>query len=254
MSRPDQTNITQLEELRRLCARCSLRNLCLPAGLSGPQVDALERHVQKRHPIKGGDHLIHAGQPSRAIYVVRNGSFKSYELLENGDTQIVGLHLPGELFGLDALAADHHRLSAEALETSTICALPLDDFHRTSREVPDVTRRIMTTVSRELIGAAETHSLLARRSALERVALFLHRYCQRLHRAERNARSFELALSRQELANYLGLQLETVSRAFSRLRDAGVINAERRLVEVVSSDGLARAAGIQDEPDSCRNA
>ena len=254
MPSSDQTNITQLDELRRLCARCSLRHLCLPAGLSGEQVDTLERHVQKRRPIQAGNHLIHAGQPSRAIYVVRNGAFKSYELLENGDRQIVGLHLPGELFGLDALAGDYYRLSAEALETSTICALPLDDFHRTAREVPDVTRRIMTTVSRELLGAAENHSLLARRSALERVASFLHRYAQRLDRAGRNAYSFELALSRQELANFLGLQLETVSRAFSRLREAGIINAERRLVEILSSDGLARAAGIQDQPDSCHNA
>lgn len=243
--------LSRLDRLRRVCSGCSLRNLCLPAGLDQSEIEALEVRVEKRRQLKAREYLHRAGDPSTAIYVVRFGSLKSYRLRQDGELQIVGLHLPGELFGMDALADDHHQLSTQALETSSICALPLVEMDRIMRDIPNVNRQILGMMSREMGEASENHVLLARRAAAERVALFLCRYIDRLIRVGMRANSFELAISRQDLANYLGLQIETVSRAFGRLRDQGIIQVDRRLIDIKDAAALRREAGLNADGQYC---
>lgn len=223
-----------------------MRQLCLPAGLDPDEVSQLDKLVQKRRKVQTEEFLFHEGDKAQAIYAVRIGSFKSFRLRENGVWQIVGIHLPGELFGMDALADKRHQVSVQALETSNVCSLPLADLEKLSARIPSLGHQVMRMTSRELNAAYDNHELLSRRAAQERVALFLCRYSDRRRTSGLQADSFDMAISRQDLANYLGLQLETVSRAFRQLKDDGCINARRSLLEIKDMDALRAAAGFCD--------
>ncbi len=237
------SSLIQLDEVRRICSGCNMRELCLPAGLQPHEVSELDQLVQKRRHLKADEYVFRAGDMTRAIYAVRIGSLKSFRLHEDGSWQIVGIHLPGELFGLDALADQYHQISVQAMETSNICALPLADLEDISARIPSLSRQVMRMASRELNTAHDNQELLARRSARERVAMFLCRYSDRRRNCGLQANSFDMAISRQDLANYLGLQLETVSRAFRQLKDSGCITASRSLLEIKDMTALREASG-----------
>ena len=238
----DHTRL-ELNQIRRLCRNCFLKNLCLPAGLNEEQIQELEVKVQSQQRFDGDEYIYRMGEPSKAIYVLRSGSAKSYLLGGEGEIQIVGLHLPGELLGLDALQNPVHALTVQALEPTSVCALPLDELDRVMEELPAINRQIMKLVAQDLSDASETHTILARTSALERVSLFLKRYSERLQRRQQRGDHFRLSVSRQDLANYLGLKIETVSRMFSRLRDEGIIEVDRRLIAIIDPVALDLAAG-----------
>ena len=226
--------------MRRICSGCSLRELCLPAGLDYEAISALDEFVEKKQDVHPQQLAYRAGDPASNIYAVRLGSFKSYRLRESGEVQIVGIHLPGELFGLDALASDRRQIYTEALEKSNVCALPVTDLERLSREIPAIGRQIMRLMAKELNSSYAEHELLANDGALTRVAKFIWRYVQRRQQVGLQTRQFDIAISRQDLANYLGLQVETVSRAFRELRDGKIITASRSKIEILDLAGLQK--------------
>lgn len=240
------SKLIQLDEVRRICSGCNMRDLCLPAGLKSEEVQRLDKLVQKRRQLAVDEYLFHNGDMAQAVYAVRVGSLKSMRLGEDGSMQIVGIHLPGELFGLDALAESHHQVSVQALETTSICALPLLNLESVSVQIPSLSRQIMRMTSRVLNAGHDNHELLARHSALERVALFLCRYADRRRSCGLRADSFDIAITRQDLANYLGMQLETVSRAFRQLKNTDCIDAKRSLLEIKNLTALREAAGLCD--------
>jgi len=232
------TQIIELGAMRRICSGCSLRELCLPAGLDHEAISALDEFVQKKQDLQAHEIAYRAGDAAANIYAVRHGSFKSYRLRENGDMQIIGIHLPGELFGLDALASGQRQIYTETLEKSNVCALPVADLERLSREIPAIGRQMLRLMARELNSSYEEHELLANDTALTRVAKFIWRYVQRRQQVGLQTRQFDIAISRQDLANYLGLQVETVSRAFRELRDKNIITASRSKIEILNQAGL----------------
>ncbi len=245
MSIAASPKIMELAAMRRICSGCSLRELCLPAGLDSDAISALDDYVQKRQDVPSHALAYRAGDPASNIYAVRQGSFKSYRMRDNGDLQIIGVHLPGELFGLDALASEQRQVYTEALEKSNICALPIHDLERLSQDIPAIGRQLMRLMAQELNNSHEDHELLANDSALTRVAKFIWRYVQRRQQVGLQTRQFDIAISRQDLANYLGLQVETVSRAFRELRDRKIITASRSKLEIL--DLVALQALIRKE-------
>ncbi|MDX1570628.1 MAG: helix-turn-helix domain-containing protein [Xanthomonadales bacterium] len=228
-----------------------MRHLCLPAGVQRDELSQLEQRVMKSAPVEPGRFLFHAGEESRSVYVVRFGSFKSLHVSASGEEQIVGVHLPGEVFGLDGIATQKHALDAVALEKSGVCSISFDQIDAIMKELPNLQHQIMSMMSREL-GEQQSHQvLMGRRSAVERVAMFLLRYSERLELRGFVGESFALALSRQDLANYLGLKIETVSRTFGKLRDQKLIEVDRRLIVILDFDGLRNAAGLEDDEAAC---
>lgn len=232
--------------LIRKCAHCSLRTLCLPAGVDRGELASLEQRVVKTPPIDAGRFLFHGGDQARSVYVVRFGSFKSVRVSKDGEEQIVGVHLAGEVFGLDGLARGNYHLDAIALEKSAVCGIAFEQLDAALKELPNLNRQLMSMVSREVTDQQSHQVLMGRRSAMERLALFLLRYSERLELRGFVGDSFSLALSRQDLANYLGLQIETVSRTIGKLRDNELIDVDRRLISILDMDGLRQAAGLDD--------
>jgi len=239
-----------LAQIRRGCAHCSLRQLCLPAGISPQELQQLDDIVRRRRPLAPGERLFRPGDPLSAVYVARDGAFKTVALSEEGEEQVLGFHLPGELIGLDALGAGAHRCEAVALTTANVCEVPFEQLAGVAAQLPSLQQQLLRVIGQSM-GRDQDHvGMLVRRQAGERIALFLHGLAERYRHLGQSATQFKLPMSREDIARYLGLALETVSRGFGRLQDDGVIAVEGRRVEIVDPaelDRLAHNAEV-DEP------
>lgn len=227
------SQILDLLALKRGCATCSLGELCLPATVQKSDLERLDRVVAARRPLPRGASLFRAGEPLRALYVAREGAFKTYTYDEQGHLQILGFHLPGELMGLEALAGDRHRCYAEALQSSRVCEIPVGELERVAREIPGVQAQLMRILARGAVRDQEHVQMMGRRQAIARIAAFLSSLARRYGALGFSPRRILLPMSRHDIANYLGLVIETVSRAFARLQSEGVIAVDRRRVEIL---------------------
>ena len=216
-----------LYQLRRSCSTCSLSELCLPMGLLPGDIQRLEELVTSRGPVNEGEHLFRVGDPLRDIYAVRGGYFKSYLVESNGREQVLGFHLPGELIGLDAIWPERHQCNAVALNTASVCELPYAKVADLGRQVPGLQNSMLRLLSKEL---ALSHSLAGDFSAEERIAGFLLSLSSRMKARGHSETHLTLAMSRRDIANYLRLATETVSRVFSRFEEDGLVSVDRREV------------------------
>lgn len=242
--------VINLEQLRRGCSYCSLQALCLPGGLDSEQLQRLDDIVQRRKEVSKGSRLFHAGDGMGAVFVAREGAFKSVSQDANGNESIVGFHLPGELIGLDAMGSGRHRCEAVALTSAMVCQVPYEQLNKVAAELPAFQQQLMRVIGQEVDRGHEQIELLMRRQANERIALFLHSLSERYQRLGANPYQFRLPMSRDEIANYLGLALETVSRGFSRLQDDGVIQVHGRAISIVRADVLKQIAHGEDADTS----
>lgn len=241
------TNVLDLSQLRRSCSSCALSELCLPAGIGNDDLERLDTAVRDKRTLDRGGMLYRDGDPFEALYVVRSGSLKTFVLDDSGDVQILGFHLPGEIIGFDALASNQHVSQAEALERSSICELPYARLQQVTSEVPALHRQLMRVISREVIEEHRHLVMMGRQQAQEQLAIFLKSLADRYQRLQRDSTALTLSMSRYDIANYLGLVVETVSRLFSRLEEMGVLEVNRKSVRICRPDLLAelcRSSGV----------
>lgn len=239
--------VINLHQLRRGCSYCSLQQLCLPGGLDHEELQRLDDVVQRRREIERGARLFRSGDPMGAVFVAREGAFKSVSQDENGNESIVGFHLPGELIGLDAMGTGAHRCEAVALTPAMVCQVPYEQLTEVAAQVPALQKQLMRVIGQEVGRHHDQIELLMRRQASERIALFLHGLSERYQRLGHDGLEFRLPMSRDEIANYLGLALETVSRGFSRLQDDGVIEVHGRAISILDGTQLREIAhGSED--------
>jgi len=238
-----RTEAVDLGRLQRGCATCSLRELCLVGGLERPEIDRVERIVRQRAPLASGEGLFHCGDDFRFLYVVRSGCLRTTWPSDSGEEQVIGFHLPGELVGLDAISPGRHQCNAVALERASLCAIAFDELEQVAQCVPELQRQLLRVISRDW-GQEHSHiAALGRRSARERLAVFLCSLSVRMERAGGSGDSFHLTMSRADIANYLGLALETVSRVMTRLAEEGMISIDRKQLRIVDREALLAAAG-----------
>lgn len=253
MSGVNSPRVIDLASLRLSCNQCSLRQLCLAGGgMTQADVERLEGLVKRRRPLARGDVLYHAGAPMTSIFVAREGACKTSSLGEQGDEQIIGFHLPGELMGLDGLGHGTHRCTTMALESANVCEIPFADLEDIAAQIPSLQHQLLRIMGQSM-GRDQDHvEMLGRRHATERVALFLHSFSERLQALSRPYIEFNLAMTREEIASYLGLVIETVSRTFSRLQEDGLIAVKGRRVRLIDPGRLAQLVHEGDERRSSR--
>lgn len=235
----DEPAVLDLSQLRRSCSSCALSDLCLPAGIGGDDLEKLDMTIRDKRMLDRGGALYRDGDPFHALYVVRSGSLKTFVQDDTGAVQILGFHLPGDIVGFDALATDRHVSQAEALERSSICELPYDRLQQVTSEVPALHRQLMRVVSREVVEEHRHTVVMGRQQAQEQLAIFLKSLSDRYQRLQRDGSMLTLSMSRYDIANYLGLVVETVSRLFSRLEEMGVLEVNRKAVTIRRPDLLA---------------
>ncbi|NIP17597.1 MAG: fumarate/nitrate reduction transcriptional regulator Fnr [Xanthomonadales bacterium] len=221
------------------CSQCSLGELCLPKDLSEEDRSRFEQIVHRSRPIQAGEHIFRSGDEFKSVAAVRTGCFKSYAIDREGQEQVLGFHLPGEIIGLDAIHAGRHLANVVALDTSAVCSLPFNAVSSLSRNMPDLQQELFRVMSQRI---SELETIAGDLSADERIALFLLSLSSRFSRRGYSDKEFILSMSRRDIASYLRLATETVSRVLARFQQRGLIKVDRKQVRITDPKGLDEVA------------
>jgi CRP/FNR family transcriptional regulator len=237
---PAELSSPKLANVPTRCSSCNLRELCLPCGLTGLDVDRVEELVYTRRRMGRGESLYRTGDEFSSLYAVRSGFFKTVQTLEDGRDQVTGFHMAGEIMGMDGIGPEKHTSSAVALEDSEVCVIPYSRLESLGRDMHGLQRQFHKVMSREIAQEHSVMLLLGTMRAEERLAAFLLNLSQRFTARAYSASEFNLRMTREEIGSYLGLKLETVSRAFSKFQEDGVISVHQRHIRILDVAGLKR--------------
>ena len=221
------------------CHICDPRGGCL--GLQLLNSPGISDHLkQARHIYRKGEHIFREGDHAESFYVLRSGSIKSYLLTEEGEEQVLGFYLPGDIFGLDN-SDDYERLSsAIMLETTSICRFP----HAYLSDKASGANLLRIT-SEQMQRDHNLVLMLARKDADGRIATFIDDLATRYWSRGYSGTAFMLSMSRQDIGCYLGLAVETVSRTLTRFQECGILQVNRREVEILDHKTLRDIAGAR---------
>jgi CRP/FNR family transcriptional regulator, anaerobic regulatory protein len=218
------------------CAACPSRTRCLSSGDS--ESAQVARLALGRRRVRKGQSLYRAGDRFLFVYAVRFGSFKSTLALPDGREQVVAFHLPGDVVGFDATATGEHPTTLTALESAEICAIPYSQLSDASAESRTLREHVLRIAGVELVRDQKLLALIAHSHTEERVAAFLVQLSERMQERGYSPREFNLRMTRADIGSYLGTTLETVSRTLSAFARRGIVNVERRRIQVVDMDAL----------------
>ncbi len=227
-------------DIKSACSQCNLLELCLPFGMTETEINRLDELVGTRRKIRRQQHLYRAGDPFEAIYAIRIGWFKTNVVLEDGREQVTGFQMTGEMIGLDGISTEAHSCNAIALEDSEVCVIAYNRLEELSREIEGLQHQFHKVMSREIVRDHGVMMLLGSMRAEERLAAFLLNLSQRFAARGFSAAEFHLRMTRDEIGSYLGLKLETVSRAFSKFQDEGLISVQQKYVRITDFDTLRK--------------
>jgi CRP/FNR family transcriptional regulator, anaerobic regulatory protein len=224
------------------CSVCNMRELCMPSGLTPADMTRLDDLVTSRKFCKAGDTLFRLGDPFANLYAVRSGFFKTLVQTEDGRDQVTGFLMAGEILGLDGIGQSRHAFDAVALEDSEVCVIPYKSLDELTREISSLQHNVHRIMSREIVRDHGVMMMLGSMKADERVAVFLTNLLQRMGARGFSVSDVVLRMTRQEIASYLGLTVETISRTLGRFADDGIIAVKQKQVSVLKPDLLRQAA------------
>jgi CRP/FNR family transcriptional regulator len=192
--------------------------------------------------LRKGEPLYLLGDPVAALFAIRVGTVKTHVATEDGRTQVVGFHFPGEMVGLDSIGRRQYASYATALEDTKVCMIPMDALRSLAASTPTLANRIFLALDRQAQRTRGLQTLLALMTAEERLVTFLLWIAEGLSARGFSSSEFILRMSREEIGSYIGLTLETVSRQFSRLAECGLIQVKHRSVALVDKVALRAIA------------
>jgi CRP/FNR family transcriptional regulator len=235
------------------CSICPVRNACLPAGLNGAALDAFEDLIKVKRRVLEGALLCRTGDRFSALFIVRSGTLKSTRHWQNAH-RVMAFHLPADFVGLDAIESGAYVHDVWAMEDSEVCILPYAQLTALGHTSPAVSVRLIRLLSGSLSGYQHLMLTLGNMTADQRIAWFLMMLSARYQRLGYAGDRFVLRMRQGDIASYLGLTYETVSRVIAQLKRLRVIaTSEGRWkypdVELRDPDALRR---IVSEPRDTR--
>lgn len=228
------------------CGNCRLNTLCLPISLHIDDIDRLNEIVQRGKPLQKGEYLYRANDRFASIFAIRSGAVKAITLSDNGEEQVTGFYLPGEVVGMEGLAEDRYTNSVIALETASLCEIPFNRVEELSKKIPSLQRHIFQLMGREITRDQQIITLLSKSTAEQRIATLLLSISSRHNRRHLSATAFSLPMSRTDIGNFLGLTIETVSRVFTRLQKQGILEVNRKDIVINDIDELRSIASATE--------
>lgn len=225
------------------CEVCEMRHFTFCSVLEGKELGQLSAIVH-REEIDQHRFLFQEGDPAHEVFNILDGTVKLYKSLPDGRTQITGFLFPGDFLGLSTKG--DYSYSAEAITDVRVCRFQRRDLNVMFKDYPKLVDRLLAIASDELAAAQEQMLLLGRKTAQERILSFLHVMSERARRRGQTATSLNLTMSRADIADYLGLTIETVSRTLTKLREKGIIKLPRPQ-EVVLAEGYDLAAAAEGD-------
>jgi len=218
------------------CGACPVRSLTVCAALEAEELRRLAEILQTvRHD--AGHTIFSEGDPADILYNVTAGTMKLYKLLPDGRRQITGFLLPGDFLGLSV--NETYAYTAESITPVQLCRFPRKRMEALLDEFPKMQRRLFSMASNELAAAQDQMLLLGRKTAKEKICSFLLMLSQRAQRRGHKENPVHVPMSRADIADYLGLTTETVSRTFTQLKTSRVISLlEGNKVQIQDMDDL----------------
>lgn len=221
------------------CSTCAFSDACLSQGMDKSSLKDLHVLVAHVGPFRAGDHVFREGDPFEAIAAVRAGTVKTYVIDRDGREHVLGFHLPGEVIGLNGIDSEHYPCNAVALDTVMLCRFSFDQMELLATRVPGLQRQLFRLMSRDIGRAA---LLAGDFTADQRMAAFLIGFSRRLAARGFSPHRFQLTMARTDIANYLRLAPETVSRVLKRFQTDGLIAVERRDLQLLNPIALEALA------------
>ncbi|MHB8447426.1 MAG: helix-turn-helix domain-containing protein [Rudaea sp.] len=221
------------------CSTCAFGSACLPAGLDKTALNELHMLVGHVGPFHDGDIVFRSGERFGAVFAVRAGMVKTRQLDDEGHEQVLGFHLPGEMIGLDAIHPAKYPCDAIALDTVFVCRFSFPALSTLATKIPDVQGRLFDLLSAD-IGKSARYS--GDHAADERLAAFLLDLSGRYAARGFAPNAFRLVMPRADIANFLRLAAETVSRVLRRFQDQNLIRVDGREVELTDKAALRKLA------------
>jgi CRP/FNR family transcriptional regulator len=227
-------------------AHRGIDQLCLPLGLDDADLSQLDQAIGRLHRVAREERVFRMGESFRNLYAIRYGHFKTCQLGADGVQQVTGFQMAGELLGMDAISAARHQCDAVALEDSEVLELPFSRLEELLGHAPALLHRFHLIMGQEITREQNLLLLLGNMRAEQRFAVFLVNLATRYAARGYSSTSFQLRMSREDIGNYLGLTIESVSRLLSRFRKQGLILVERRDITLLEPELLrAMAAGTE---------
>ncbi len=220
------------------CAECGLDPMCQVLDYAEPGSGVPEGLLLRRQPVAAGEILFCAGDACNHIFAVKSGSFKGVVSEADGRERVVGFYFAGELIGTEAVAGRHYTCSVRALEAGQVCHLSLDQLYDSGRSVEQIQSALIELLGSEVsLNQLQTSSLI-RQSAEQRMAAFLLSLSDRYQRRGLSSLVFSMRMSRSDIASYLGIARETVSRILTKFQNEGFIRMKKNKIQLKDRDGL----------------
>jgi CRP/FNR family transcriptional regulator, anaerobic regulatory protein len=239
--RPRVSPIADDGDVLHFCSTCAFSSACLQQGYDKSQLRDLHVLVEHVGPFREGESLFREGDPFNAIAAVRAGTVKTFVIDPDGREQVLGFFLPGEVIGLNAISHARYPCNAVALDTVMLCRFSFPMMATLATRMPGLQQQLFRLLSEDIGKAA---LLAGDYSADERMAAFLVSLSRRYAARGFSPHRFHLTMARTDIANYLRLAAETVSRVLRRFQDEGLLRIERREVELLEParlEALARS-------------
>jgi CRP/FNR family transcriptional regulator len=215
-------------------------------GLDEADMNRLDEIIGRRRRILRDQPLYRAGDAFNNLYAIRLGHFKTFQINQDGNQQVTGFQMAGELLGMDAISTDHHHCDAVALEDSEVCEIPFGRLQGLFSHMPTLLRHFHRMMSQEITREQNVMLLLGNMRAEQRFAALLVNLSSRYAARGYSSTSFQLRMSREDIGNYLGLTIESISRLLSRFKKQGLLKVSNRELEIADLQVMkAVAAGTQ---------
>lgn len=217
------------------CNSCAFGAVCIAGGIDKSALNELHCLVEHSGPYQAGEKIFRNGERFGAVFAVRAGTVKTQLVDIDGRELVLGFHLPGELIGLNAIHPDAYPCDAVALDAVEVCRFSFPALATLATRMPGIQQELFRRLSRDIGNAA---LLAGDYSADERLAAFLIGLSQRYAERGFPADTLHLTMARGDIANYLCVAAETVSRVLRRFQDHGLIHVDGRNVSIVKSAEL----------------
>ncbi|WP_421863913.1 helix-turn-helix domain-containing protein [Motiliproteus sp.] len=230
------------------CDDCGLFPLCKPIDIGGRELSMADEFVERRQPIRCGEYLFHEGDGFHAIFAVTSGAFKLVNQDPSAQELVVGFALSGETVGQSAIYPKRYPFSAIALEDSHVCQLPMHCVSNTLNQVPSMQQNLQDMLNKENYDLHRQFAMLmARKNAEQRLSAFLLNLSLRLNERNLSSEQFQLPMSRDDIANFLGLRKETLSRLFTKLHQSGAIAVRGKHIRILDKQLLQDSSGLPQQ-------
>jgi len=230
------------------CSDCYLNRHCLACELDTQCRAALSDVTDHPRPLQKGEHCYRQSDEFYRLYIVRSGAVKTYCVDEEGEENITGFYLPGEMFGIDGVSTGIHRYCAVALDTTAVCAVDFLAFEALFAQHPAIHRQFTRVLCDEIYARQQPLLRLRQFNAEVCLGSFLVDIAQRLSIRTGTVTEFTLPMSRRDIARYLCLAEETVSRMFKRFQERKLLTIKARHVKHLDVAACEAMATERAEP------